>query len=485
MTKLFIYSALAGIDHKSLANQVEAEQTRAKGIEIILLDGGIEKAKSQLTIQSNSDRAFVLVVNSIVQINFEAIRELMNKELDAEYFDIAFFDSSVNTGFRSKTIILRPDFARERLLHQYYLGPVLLVSLEYFLAFDSTSILEQSKFSMALVLAGIEQSKVIRHFNLEGYVQEQEDIPNGYPVALSSLLQKAMIATGGGELSLSNDGNQVSPERTVQGNPLVSIIIPSRGHYIEKSGDEFSLLINCLKSIFELTDYSNFEILVVLDSDADPRVHDWLRSANDPQHPVTIINWNKPFNFSEKMNLGVAHASGDFVLLLNDDVEVISPKWVSSLLGLAQLPGAGMVGAMLYYEDSTIQHAGHAYYKGSPTHIGLGLARGSNGPMESLKIVREVAGVTAACSMMPKNVFMEVGGFSALLPGNFNDVDLCLKTRWKGFDIYWTPYSELYHYESKTRDAHVHYYELDVIEKRWGLQLDDKCYWPWAPNAEY
>jgi GT2 family glycosyltransferase len=86
---------------------------------------------------------------------------------------------------------------------------------------------------------------------------------------------------------------------------------------------------------------------------------------------------------------------------------------------------------------------------------------------------------------MPKKVFMDVGGFSALLPGNFNDVDLCLKTGWKGYDIYWTPFAELYHYESKTRDAHVHYYELDVIESRWGLRLDDQRFWrghPWRAN---
>ena len=84
---------------------------------------------------------------------------------------------------------------------------------------------------------------------------------------------------------------------------------------------------------------------------------------------------------------------------------------------------------------------------------------------------------------MPLDVFKEVGGFTALLPGNFNDVDLCLKVGWRGYDIYWTPDAELYHFESKTRDAHVHYYELDVIEHRWGLRLDDSRFWPLHPAA--
>jgi GT2 family glycosyltransferase len=140
---------------------------------------------------------------------------------------------------------------------------------------------------------------------------------------------------------------------------------------------------------------------------------------------------------------------------------------------------------MLYYEDDTIQHAGHAYYQGSPTHIGLGLPRGSKGPNSSFLVDRKVSGVTAACALMPRHVFMEAGGFSALLPGNFNDVDLCLKVGSLGNDIYWTPNAELYHYESKTRDAHVHYYELDVIEQRWGLKLDDSRFWrvhPFSPK---
>lgn len=484
MTKLFILSTLPEFEYQSFAKQLKAETNRTGAVDIVLIDGASEKSKSFSTINSSSDRAFVLVVDSKVRINFEAICGLLNKDSDQDFFDIAFFDSLVESGFGSKTKIQRPDFARERLLNQYYLGPAILISHETFMSFSTISTLEESNYSRALVLEGIETAKKFKHFKTEAYVQQSEAIHFGYPVALSPLLQKALVATGGGELSLSEGGDTVFPNRTVEENPLVSIVIPSRGKYIEKSGDEISLLINCLKSIFERTDYKNLEILVVLDSDADQRVLDWLRSSNTPQHPVSIISWDKPFNFSEKMNLGVSHAAGDYVLLLNDDIEVLSPNWVNSMLGLAQLPGAGMVGAMLYYEDSTIQHAGHSYYKGSPTHIGLGLERGSFGPMGSLKLVREVAGVTAACSMMPKKVFMEIGGFSSLLPGNFNDVDLCLKTRWKNFEIYWTPDAELYHYESKTRDAHVHYYELDVIQKRWGLQLDDSSFWPWRPNAE-
>jgi GT2 family glycosyltransferase len=257
----------------------------------------------------------------------------------------------------------------------------------------------------------------------------------------------------------------------------VSIVIHSRGIYADIDGKSRCYLLEAVTSIVTLSTYSHIELVVVLDSVADPGVIDSLHEIAGSR--LRIVPWTEPFNFSDKINRGVIAASGEFVLLLNDDVEIISPDWIESLLALGQRPGAGMVGAMLYYEDGTIQHAGHAYYEGDASHIGLDVARGEAGPLGGFRVEREVSGVTAACALMPAKVFRQVGGLSGLLPGAFNDVDLCMKVTWLGNEIYWTPHAELFHFESKTRDASVHEFEIDVAWGRWGFRMHDPRYWPY------
>jgi GT2 family glycosyltransferase len=139
---------------------------------------------------------------------------------------------------------------------------------------------------------------------------------------------------------------------------------------------------------------------------------------------------------------------------------------------------------MLFFEDDTIQHAGHMYLDGDAGHAGTNEPRGSEGPDHAFMVEREIAGVTAACSMMPRKLFDEVGGFTQLLPVNFNDVDLSMKITSTGRRIYWTPYSELYHYESKTRVSQVHDWEFRLQAQRWGSRLHDSGLWPYVVPEE-
>jgi hypothetical protein len=380
-----------------------------------------------------------------------------------------------------------PDFSPQRLLSQNYIrGPIALThsaASEFFTSLQNKpNVVGVHEF----LLSQESHGKKIGHIpeplsshTLADYlVLTEAEICDTY-----TMLQNVRESRGGGYVGEYLGSGAFESRGAIVGEPLVSIVIPTRALFSEHQGQQQSLVVNAVRSIVEKSDYGNFECVVVVDLGADPEILSTLQELLGSK--LRLVQWTQPFNFSQKMNFGVLHAQGDYVLLLNDDVEVISPQWLSSMLSLVQLPNAGMVGAMLYYEDDSIQHAGHAYYQGSPTHIGLGLPRGSRGPLGGYLVQREAPGVTAACALMPMHVFKAVGGFTALLPGNFNDVDLCLKVGWKGFDIYWTPEAELYHFESKTRDAHVHYYELDVIEHRWGLRLSDTRYWrghPWAPQ---
>lgn len=271
--------------------------------------------------------------------------------------------------------------------------------------------------------------------------------------------------------------------RCPEGEPLVSVIIPTRGDSAVVRGVERCLVVEAVRSVVSLTTWSNFEIVVVVDDATPPTVTEELAQVAGDR--LRLVPFSRPFSFSEKMNLGVIRSSGEFVLFLNDDIEVITPEWMSAMLALVQLPGAGIVGAMLYFEDDTIQHAGHAYYRDDVTHIALHSARGALGPEGSFAIEREVDGATAACAMMPRTVFFDVGGFTPLLPGNFNDVDLCMKIKQRGLWAYVTPFAELYHFESRSRDPRVAKYEIDITWGRWGHKFWDSDFWPYDPHTYY
>jgi GT2 family glycosyltransferase len=300
------------------------------------------------------------------------------------------------------------------------------------------------------------------------------------PEALEStrrVLEEHLAATGGGTVDEVRESGIHSTHRPVVGEPLVSIVIPTRGGTGHVHGRDVVLVVEAVRGIVEKSTYSNYELVIVIDDVADSAVVADLREIGGDR--LRLVWWDKPFNFSAKMNFGVYHSRGEYVLFLNDDTELISPSWIERMLSLCQLPGAGMAGAMLYFDDDTIQHAGHLYDRGAG-HIGTDAERGSPGPLGSFLLEREVSGVTAACSIMAKSVFEQIGGFSLLLPGNFNDVDLCMKVTRLGLDIYWTPDAELYHYESKTRISRVTRYEVETAWARWEWRLYDPTYWPYG-----
>lgn len=226
-------------------------------------------------------------------------------------------------------------------------------------------------------------------------------------------------------------------------NPLVSILIPTHNQAED--------LTRCVESILHKSTYANFEI-VLMENHSDlsvmQPVYDEL--CLDPR--VRVETWTKPFNYSEINNDAAVLARGEFLLFLNNDVEIISPEWLEEMLGQFVWQEVAAVGAKLLYPDGTIQHAGII--------VGLGGVAGhshkhfpgdSPGHHARLRTVQNLSGATAACLMVRRSVFEEVGGFDVGYPIAFNDVDLCLRIREAGHLIVWTPYAELIHFESKTR----------------------------------
>ncbi len=225
--------------------------------------------------------------------------------------------------------------------------------------------------------------------------------------------------------------------------PLISIIIPTK--------DGLSLLKPCIESILNKSHFKNFEIIIVNNNSEAPDTLHYFKTIINAQ--IKVIDYPKPFNYSAINNFAVNAAQGEVLLFLNNDIEVISTHWLDEMLGLALQDNVGAVGAKLYYPNNTIQHAGIVLgIDGTSRHVLTGLKREASGYFNNLQTIHCCSAVTAACLMMRKAVFEQVGGFDeTAFPITFNDVDLCLKVRQAGYYVAWTPYAELYHKESATR----------------------------------
>jgi O-antigen biosynthesis protein len=258
-------------------------------------------------------------------------------------------------------------------------------------------------------------------------------------------------------------------KRKVVDQPAVSIIMPTGGTKRRVWGQERVLVTAAVRSVLENSTYPNLEFVIIADRATPASTIVDLHSLLGDR--LKLVWFDGPFHFSRKTNLGAAHATGDYLLLLNDDVEVITPDWVETMVGLAQDPTVGTVGSKLLLADGTLQHAGHLYGDLRPRHAFFKYPANEPGPSCMLQIERECSGVTAACALLRKDVWHKVGGMTDQLPNSFNDVDLCLKVRHLGYRIIWTPHAQLYHFESMSRDSTVTTEEFQFIQTRWDQQL--------------
>ena len=263
-----------------------------------------------------------------------------------------------------------------------------------------------------------------------------------------------------------------------EGSPLVSILIPNK--------DQKDTLDQCLKSIEARTDYENYEIIIIENNSTEQETFEYYKQIKNPK--IRVIEWKDEFNYSAINNFGVRHAKGEYLLFLNNDIEVINSDWLGEMLSNCQREEVGAVGAKLYYPDNTVQHAGVIVGIGGVAgSVFVGLKRGYTGYMHRASIQQNLSAVTAACMMVKKSVFEEVGGFEEELKVAFNDIDFCLKIREKGHLIVYDPYVELYHYESKTRGAEdttekIHRFqsEIEYMRSHWSsiLKNGDPAYNP-------
>lgn len=259
----------------------------------------------------------------------------------------------------------------------------------------------------------------------------------------------------------------------IKGNPLISILIPTlnKYEYIER----------CISSLFEKTTYDNFEVIIIDTGSTEKKTLEYYNTLKSNPR-VRFLHWNKKFNYSAVNNYGVKNAKGEYILLLNNDTEIITPDWIQGMLEHAQRKEMGAVGVRLYYPNETIQHAGvilgtHGGSEiGAAGHAFQGLSKQPHDTSLGQKdIIRNCSAVTAACLMVKKSKYNKVGGLDEKFRIAFNDVDFCLKLRKEGYYNLYTPHVELYHHESVsvgtpekgTRDIKEFIKEVKMRNKKW------------------
>lgn len=282
-----------------------------------------------------------------------------------------------------------------------------------------------------------------------------------------------------GEVSHTKDYGFYNVKYQVQGEPLVSILIPNK--------DQRDTLETCIRSIREKTTYKNYEILIIENNSVEENTFAYYKClSGDPK--IRLLRWKSGFNYSAINNYAARKAKGEYLLFLNNDIEVQTPDWIEQMLANCQRSDVAICGSKLYYPDHSIQHAGVIVGLGGIAgHAFLNMPGSRTGYLHKASIQLNTSAVTAACMMMKKEVFDMLGGFEEKLTVAFNDVDLCLRTVRAGYRIVYNPHVEMIHYESKSRGAEdspekVRRFqsEIEFMRNRWidFLKKGDPMYNP-------
>jgi GT2 family glycosyltransferase len=277
---------------------------------------------------------------------------------------------------------------------------------------------------------------------------------------------------------LKNDPGNYVVRYDLKKDWKVSIVIPTRDHAED--------LERCLTSIFAKSTYRNFEIVILDNGSVEPATMTLFAKwrALEPER-IKVVRHDVPFNYSEINNYAVRQSTGEIVLLLNNDTEIIARDWIEAMLEQAQRPTVGCVGAKLLYEDGTIQHAGVVMRIGGVAgHSHRFYDRDAPGYFHVVKTVNNYSAVTAACLMIRREVWDQVGGLDEELSVAFNDVDFCLRVRDAGYRNVYVPHAELYHYESKSRGFDDtpkkiarSIKEQQFMQRRWNIVATDDPYY--------
>ena len=373
---------------------------------------------------------------------------------DTPETDLIYCDEDIlDADGRFKAPFFKPDFDLDLLRTKNY--------ITHFLAIRK-SVLDQLELPTSeldgaqdyhLTLQAVEHARAVTHLPRVLYhwrvcptssAKNAEEKPYAIEAGLRAL--RAHLARTE-EHARAVEGDYPFTYRTLydapEPHPLVSVIVPTCDHV--------DVLRACIESVLEKTTYDNYEIVLVENNSTESRTFEYYSELlAEHADRVRVERWQGEFNFSKIVNYGVSRAGGEYLLLLNNDTELLTPGWMEQFVGICARGDVGAAGALLYYPDDTIQHAG-VVCTGIANHLFRDMPRGNDGYFHLATCQRQLSAVTAACMMVKREAFEAVGGFEESLSVCYNDVDFCLKLREYGYLIVYTPEVEMYHHESLSR----------------------------------
>lgn len=420
----------------------------------------------RITLGDDPAAEWVVFVAAGDAVTRDALHFATNADDDV---DVLYGDTRhlVKREDRLPTYQRRPSYSPERLRSHNYIGELVIArrsTVDAAGGLESLTNTDAHDRNLRLCELARRVQRIPEILNI---TPSANFLPEANPDAVSRHLARVGISA---EVEFDAETPRVRVRRLLTRRPLVSVIIPTRGSNAELRGSSVPLVVNTVRTLLERSTYENLEIVIVADTPTPTEVRGELKRLGGDR--LLIVDYDQAFNFSVKNNIGVAHSSGEFVLLLNDDTEIIAPDAIETMLALFEDPGVGIVGPILYFEDGSIQSAGHVFTP-DPTDMYRLQPADTRGAHNYVRVQREASSVIAACLLTSRSVFEMVGGLSTQFPGNWNDIDFALKVQQAGYKVVFTPYASFYHFESKTRVALRIEAEVAKLGYRWGDILDD------------
>jgi GT2 family glycosyltransferase len=448
-------------------------------------NGGIVAASNDALSMASGE--FVALLDHDDELNVDALRLVdaaLAEEPDADY---VYTDEDKIDGGRHAHAFLKPDWSPERLRTQMYACHLSVLRRSLVAEIGGFRAEFNGSQDWDLVLRVTERARRVVHvpevlyhwrmLSTSAAGAGQEAKPWAFEAGTRAI--QAHCDRTGVEAVVEHDAEfagiyHLRPR--LSRHPPVSIVIPTGGQVRDVHGEPTVLVHRCLHSIVKTSTYGDYEIVCVVDEHTNDDVIAGVRSLAGSR--VQVVECDGPFNFSERINTGVLAAQGEHVVLLNDDIDIITPDWLERMVMYSQIPGVGAVGAKLLFGDGCLQHAGVIFDEVGPGHIYRKFPGDHGGYFNMLKAANNFQAVTGACLMSRRTVFEEVGGLTTLLPLSFNDIDYCLKLREQGLRVVLDPDTVLYHYESSSRTPDVAEWEIGFLRDRHGSRVPDPYYNP-------
>ena len=384
---------------------------------------------------------------------------------DFIYGDSAHYENSMDFSFQ-----LRPGWSPERLRSHCYVGDVVVASQDLVDQVGGVRFLRKlSPHDRALRLG--EVAKHPMHLNTVLYYSP---LDRSFPTADLAAVQSHCARVGiDADCVLSEDGSVVKVLRRLSNAPKVCVVIPTRGDSAEIRGKQVNLAANAISSLCEKSTYRNFEIIAVIDTVATDESRQEIVEAGGKS--LSVIDFDEPFNFAKKINIAALQTDADYLLFMNDDIEILSPEVIHNLLSYFQDSQVGIVAPLLLFEDEKVQSAGHLMNP-VPFDLYRGYAAESRAGFNILQVAREVSSVIAAFAITPTDLFLEAGGFCNDFPGDYNDVDYAFKIKTLGKKAILTPYVKCWHFESMTRKPGLNTSAIELLGTRWKHEIENDSY---------